>query len=105
MLDQSWLPNVTAGFLGVFAVRGFSANLYVGGDFTRVAQTKQLNFAQWTDNAVSASIDVGVSLADAPDPVDAGSSLDVHRERDERRARRGRRRRPHRQPPGLGDVR
>ena len=75
VLDQSWLPNVTAGFLGVFAVRGFNANLYVGGDFTRVAQTKQLNFAQWTDNAVSASIDVGVSLADAPDPVDAGSSL------------------------------
>ena len=75
VLDQSWLPNVTAGFLGVFAVRGFNANLYVGGDFTRVAQTKQLNFAQWTDSAVSASIDVGVSLADAPDPVDAGSSL------------------------------
>ena len=75
VLDQSWLPNVTAGFLGVFAVRGFNANLYVGGDFTRVAQTKQLNFAQWTDNAVSASIDVGVSLADTPDPVDAGSSL------------------------------
>ena len=56
----------------LFAVRGFNADLYVGGDFTRVAQTEQLNFAQWTDSAVSASIDVGVSLADSPDPVDAG---------------------------------
>jgi uncharacterized repeat protein (TIGR01451 family) len=74
-LDTTWFPNVTAGFLGVFAVSGFNANLYVGGDFTRVSNTKQLNFAQFTDDAISAAIDVGVSLGDAPDPVDAGSTL------------------------------
>ena len=44
-LDTTWLPQVTAGFLGVFAIDGYGPNkLYVGGDFTRVGgrQTHQL---------------------------------------------------------------
>ena len=72
VLDQIVAPNVTAGFLGVFAVRASTRTCTSAVTSRAWFPDKQLNFAQWTDNAVSASIDVGVSLADAPDPVDAG---------------------------------
>jgi uncharacterized repeat protein (TIGR01451 family) len=74
-LDTSWLPNVGAGFLGVFAITSFGNRLYVGGDFTRVSGQKQLNFAQFTDDQVAAQADLGVTLSDAPDPVDVGAHL------------------------------
>jgi uncharacterized repeat protein (TIGR01451 family) len=74
-LDTSWLPAVTAGFLGVFTVASSGNHLYVGGDFTRVSGQKQLNFAQFTDDQVAAQADLGVTLTDAPDPVDVGASL------------------------------
>lgn len=71
-LDSSWLPQVTAGFLGVFAIDGFSPNkLYIGGDFTRVQGIKRTNFAQFTDGAAPASADVSVTLTGVP----AGATL------------------------------
>ena len=48
-LDTSWLPQVTAGFLGVFAIGAYGADkLYVGGDFTRVGTVKRTNFAEFS---------------------------------------------------------
>ena len=75
-LDTSWLPAVTAGFLGVFAVDGEGSNkLYVGGDFTRVQDQKRLNFAQFTDSAAAASADLSLSLAGSPSSLDVGEQV------------------------------
>ncbi len=74
-LDTTWVPSVTSGFLGVFAVHAFSGKLYIGGDFTRVSNAKQLNFAAFSDAAVGPSADLGIGLTDAPDPVDVGGLL------------------------------
>jgi uncharacterized repeat protein (TIGR01451 family) len=75
-LDTSWLPAVTAGFLGVFALDGEGANkLYVGGDFTRVQDQKRLNFAQFTDSAAPAAADLSLSLSGSPASVDVGQQV------------------------------
>ena len=66
-LDTSWLPQVTAGFLGVFAIDAYGGNkLYVGGDFTRVGTIKRTNFAGFTDGAAPVSADVSMTLSAAP---------------------------------------
>ena len=66
-LDTSWLPQVTAGFLGVFAIDAYGSDkLYVGGDFTRVGPIKRTNFAEFTDGAAPASADLSVTLAASP---------------------------------------
>ncbi len=63
-LDTTWLPQVTAGFLGVFAIDAYGGNkLYVGGDFTRVGTIKRTNFAEFTDGAAPVSADVSVTLS------------------------------------------
>ncbi len=75
-LDTSWLPDVTAGFLGVFGIDGYGTNrLYVGGDFTRVEGLRRLNFAQFTDGAAPTSADLGVTLAGAPATVAVGQPV------------------------------
>ena len=75
-LDKTWLPQVTAGFLGVFAIDGYSPNkLYVGGDFTRVEDVKQTNFAQFTDAAAPTTADLGITLAAAPASPTLGQNV------------------------------
>jgi uncharacterized repeat protein (TIGR01451 family) len=75
-VDTSWLPAVTAGFLGVFALDGEGANkLYAGGDFTRVQDQKRLNFAQFTDSAAPAAADLSLSLSGSPGSVDVGQQV------------------------------
>ena len=75
-LDTTWLPAVTAGFLGVFALDGEGANkLYVGGDFTRVQNLKRLNFASFTDGAAAASADVSIALTGSPSSVNVGDTV------------------------------
>jgi uncharacterized repeat protein (TIGR01451 family) len=75
-LDQTWLPFVTAGFLGVFAVDAFSNNkLYIGGDFTRVQNEKRLNFAQFTDGAAPTTADLGLTFTGAPSTVNVGQQI------------------------------
>ena len=65
--SQSWLPQVTAGFLGVFAIDAYGRNkLYVGGDFTRVGTIKRTNFAEFTDGAAPVSADLSVTLSASP---------------------------------------
>ena len=69
-LDKTWLPQVTAGFLGVFAIDGYSPNkLYVGGDFTRVEDVKQTNFAQFTDAAAPTTADLRNDARRPPRPA------------------------------------
>ena len=68
-------PNVTAGFLGVFAVDGYSANkLYVGGDFTRV-QDQATNFAQFTDGSAPTVADVSLTLSASPASPTLGQNV------------------------------
>ena len=75
-LDTTWLPPVTSGFLGVFAVDAFGNNkLYIGGDFTRVSNLKRLNFAQFTDGAAPANADLGLTFAGAPATVNVGQQI------------------------------
>src|SRR5690242_1026157 len=75
-LDTPWLPAVTAGFLGVFALDAEGANkLYVGGDFTRVQDQKRLNFAQFTDSAAPAAADLSIALSGSPASVDVGQQV------------------------------
>ncbi|MEO8475511.1 MAG: DUF11 domain-containing protein, partial [Actinomycetota bacterium] len=75
-LDMTWLPVVTAGFLGVFAVDAFSNNkLYIGGDFTRVQSQKRLNFAQFTDGAAPTTADLSLAFAGAPTTVNVGQQI------------------------------
>lgn len=75
-LDTTWLPAVTAGFLGVFALDGEGGNkLYVGGDFTRVQDQKRLNFASFTDGAAPAAADLSIALSGAPASVDVGQGV------------------------------
>jgi uncharacterized repeat protein (TIGR01451 family) len=75
-LDTTWLPPVTSGFLGVFAVDAFGNNkLYVGGDFTRVSNLKRLNFAQFTDGAAPANADLGVVFGGTPGTVNVGQQI------------------------------
>jgi len=75
-LDKTWLPQVTAGFLGVFAIDGYSPNkLYVGGDFTRVQGIKQTNFAQFTDGAAPTAADVGLTLSASPASPTLGQNV------------------------------
>ena len=63
-LDTTWLPQVTAGLLGVFAIDAYDpTKLYVGGDFTRVEGLKRTNFAEFTDGAAPADAGVSLSLA------------------------------------------
>ena len=66
-LDTSWLPQVTAGFLGVFAIGAYGADkLYVGGDFTRVGTVKRTNFAEFSDGAAPVSADISATLSASP---------------------------------------
>ena len=75
-LDTTWLPSVTSGFLGVFALDGEGGNkLYVGGDFTRVQDQKRLNFASFTDGAAAASADLSIALSGVPASVDVGQDV------------------------------
>jgi uncharacterized repeat protein (TIGR01451 family) len=75
-LDTTWLPAVTSGFLGVFALDAEGSNkLYVGGDFTRVQDQKRLNFASFTDGAAAASADLSIALSGAPASVDVGEDV------------------------------
>ncbi len=75
-VDATWLPQVTAGFLGVFAIDAFAPNkLYVGGDFTRVNDLKRTNFAQFTDAGQAATADLSVSLTGAPTSVTTGQNV------------------------------
>jgi uncharacterized repeat protein (TIGR01451 family) len=75
-LDTTWLPAVTAGFLGVFALDGEGGNkLYVGGDFTRVQSLKRLNFASFTDGAAPASADLSLALTVSPSSVNVGDNV------------------------------
>ena len=75
-LDTTWLPAVTAGFLGVFGLDGEGGNkLYVGGDFTRVQNLKRLNFAQFTDGAAPASADLSIALTGSPSSVNVGDGV------------------------------
>ena len=75
-LDTTWLPSVTSGFLGVFAVDAFGDNkLYIGGDFTRVSNLKRLNFAQFTDGAAPANADLGLAFAGTPGTVAVGQQI------------------------------
>jgi uncharacterized repeat protein (TIGR01451 family) len=75
-LDTTWVPSVTAGFLGVFAIDAYGNNkLYVGGDFTRVEDQKRLNFAQFTDAAAPASADLSLALVGAPAGVVTGQQV------------------------------
>src|SRR4029078_2693634 len=75
-LDTTWLPAVTAGFLGVFGLDGEGDNkLYVGGDFTRVQDQKRLNFASFTDGAAAASADLSIALSGAPASVAVGPDV------------------------------
>ncbi len=76
VLDTPWLPVVTAGFLGVFAVDAFSNNkLYIGGDFTRVQSQKRLNFAQFTDSSAPTTADLGLAFDGAPTTVNVGQQI------------------------------
>ncbi|HEX5556848.1 MAG TPA: DUF11 domain-containing protein [Gaiellales bacterium] len=75
-LDTTWLPAVTAGFLGVFTLDGEGANkLYIGGDFTRVQNLKRLNFAQFTDSAAPAAADLSIALSGSPGSVNVGQQV------------------------------
>jgi uncharacterized repeat protein (TIGR01451 family) len=75
-LDLTWLPSVTSGFLGVFAVDAFGdGKLYIGGDFTRVTNLKRLNFAQFTDGASPTNADLGLTFAGAPSTVNVGQQI------------------------------
>ncbi len=76
-LFTDWLPY-SNGFLGVFAIHGSGSMLYLGGDFDHAGVQgnagHQLHFARFTDpNTTSANL--GVTLGDAPDPVNLGSNL------------------------------
>ncbi len=75
-LDTTWLPQVTDGYLGVFALAGSAPNqLYVGGDFTRVTAVPAYNFAQLTDGSAPPVADLGVTLTAAPASVTAGQNV------------------------------
>jgi Domain of unknown function (DUF5122) beta-propeller len=45
VLDPTWAPNLTAGFMGVWAMTGDATQLYVGGEFTRVNGAVRNKFA------------------------------------------------------------
>jgi uncharacterized repeat protein (TIGR01451 family) len=76
-LFTDWLPY-TNGFLGVFGIHGSGSMLYLGGDFDHAGVTgtagHQPHFARFTDPNTS-SANLGVTLTDAPDPVNLGSNL------------------------------
>lgn len=76
-LFTDWLPY-TNGFLGVFGIHGSGATLSIGGDFDHAGVQgtagHQPHFARFTDPNTSAA-NLGVTLADAPDPVSLGSNL------------------------------
>jgi hypothetical protein len=45
VLDPTWTPSMTQGFLGVWAMTGDATQLYVGGAFTRVNGVVRNRFA------------------------------------------------------------
>jgi len=45
VLDPTWAPNLSAGFMGVWAMTGDATQLYVGGEFTRVNGAVRNKFA------------------------------------------------------------
>ena len=49
VVDAQWSTYVTGGNLGVWAVESYGPHLYVGGDFTSIANQPQARFAQYTD--------------------------------------------------------
>jgi hypothetical protein len=45
VLDPTWTPNLSGGFLGVWALTGDATQLYVGGEFTRIDSSVRNKFA------------------------------------------------------------
>jgi uncharacterized repeat protein (TIGR01451 family) len=80
VLDRSWLPSVKLA-LGVFAVHGSGAKLYLGGDFLSVTdmrtgtKVRQPHFAQFTDDRIKGDADLSLRLTDGPDPVAVGKTV------------------------------